>query len=206
MINLEEVLIYHITDVANLPGILAAGGLHSDAVMASQNPAVKIGYDRLKLRRLQELRVPCCANRFVGDFVPFYFCPRSPMLLAVNSGRSGRPPGAQRTVIHLVSTLAKGIATRRAWAVSSGNAAAYHTTFDDQLMAVAMIDWDAIRATSWQGRQHQKSAEFLLADFFPWIAFDQIGCLDSTIAAEVAGILRSSPHQPTVSVQRGWYY
>ena len=36
--DLEKILIYHITDVANLPGILAEGGLLSDAIMAKRNP------------------------------------------------------------------------------------------------------------------------------------------------------------------------
>lgn len=85
-VNPEEILIYHITDVANLSGILTAGGLHSDAVMALKHPEVVIGYDHIKLRRLRELTVPCCGDRHVGEFVPFYFCPRSPMLLAVNNG------------------------------------------------------------------------------------------------------------------------
>lgn len=31
--NPEQSLIYHITDVENMPGILADGGLHADAVM-----------------------------------------------------------------------------------------------------------------------------------------------------------------------------
>jgi hypothetical protein len=34
----EEVLVYHITDVMNLPGILAEGGLHSDVAMAQRKP------------------------------------------------------------------------------------------------------------------------------------------------------------------------
>lgn len=205
-VNPEEIPIYHITAVANLQGILAEGGLHSDAVMAQRHPDVVIGYDHIKRRRLEELTVGCCGNRFVGEFVPFYLCPRSPMLLAVNTGKTGRSPGSQRTIVHLQSTLAKGIATGRPWAVSSGNAGAYHTTFDDQLMAVAMLDWDAIHAASWAGRQHQKSAEFLLAEFFPWAAFDAIGCQNSAVAHQVAGILAGVEHRPAVSVQPSWYY
>lgn len=201
-----QIQIYHITDVANLPGILAEGGLNSDAVMAKRNPSVVIGYDHIKLRRLKEIAVTCCCNRFVGEFVPFYFCPRSPMLLAVNSGRTGRPPGCQRSVVHLVSTMSVGMATGRLWAVSSGNAGAYHTTFDDQLMAVAMLDWDAIRATQWAGRQHQKQAEMLVADFFPWSGFQAIGCHNSAIAQQVSALLAGVEHRPAVSVQPGWYY
>ena len=75
----EQRLIYHITDIDNLPSILAHGGLFSDAVMSGRDPTV-IGYDHIKRRRVTQIRVPCCGNRFVGEFVPFYLCPRSPML------------------------------------------------------------------------------------------------------------------------------
>lgn len=112
-VNPAEISIYHITHVANLPGILAEGGLHSDAAMARKNPALAIGYDHIKRRRMEELIVDCCAGRHVGEFVPFYFCPRSPMLLAVNSGLSGRPAGNQHTIVHLASTMDAGIKTGR---------------------------------------------------------------------------------------------
>lgn len=158
-VNPAEVLIYHITDVSNLPGIISEGGLHSDAVMARRNPSVVIGYNHIKRRRLEEITISCCDGRFVGEFVPFYLCPRSPMLLAVNSGRTGRTPGCQRTIVHLVSTLAAALATTGAWAVSSGNAGAFHTTFDNRLAAVENLEWEAIRATQWAGRQHEKQAE-----------------------------------------------
>ncbi len=163
----DQILIYHITDVRNLPGILAGGGLRSDAAMAQSNPAV-IGYGHIKQRRMTEIRVDCCGNRFVGEFVPFYFCPRSPMLFSVDRGNTGRPSGCQRTIVHLVSTLAVGMGQNRPWAISDGNAGAFHTAFSSELAALAGLDWAAIRATQWQGKTHQKSAEFLLADFFDW--------------------------------------
>lgn len=58
---------------------------------------------------MTQTRVDCCGGRFVGEFVPFYFCPRSPMLFTVNRGNTGRPLGCQRAIVHLVSTLAAGI-------------------------------------------------------------------------------------------------
>jgi ssDNA thymidine ADP-ribosyltransferase, DarT len=57
----DQTLIYHITDVENLPGILAGGGLRSDAAMAQHNPAV-IGYGHIKQRRMTEIRVACCGD------------------------------------------------------------------------------------------------------------------------------------------------
>jgi hypothetical protein len=71
----ERTLIFHITDVANLRGIIAENGLHSDAVMVKRSPEVIIGYDHIKKRRLKEIPVPCCGWRRVGEFVPVLFLP-----------------------------------------------------------------------------------------------------------------------------------
>lgn len=201
----DQVLIYHITDVENLPGILADGGLHSDAVIAGKTPAV-IGYDHIKARRLKELRVPCCEDRFVGAFVPFYFCPRSPMLYIINIGGTGRLAGCQQSVIHLVSTVAAGIGSGRAWAISSGNAGAFYASFAADLSALGGLDWAAIRATDWKGRISQKSAELLVADFFPWAGIHAIGCHNSDTAARVRGLIKSNLHRPPVTVEPTWYY
>jgi hypothetical protein len=169
-----QILIYHITDIENLPGILADDGLHSDAVMAQGNPTV-IGHNHIKERRLTQITVPCCNNRFVGEFVPFYFCPRSPMLYAINQGATGRPLGCQKTIVHLVSNVGVAVGLGQEWAISDGNAGAFHTSFDADLRALEDLNWQAIRARSWQGRTHEKSAEFLVADFFPWNCIQQIG-------------------------------
>jgi hypothetical protein len=203
--NPEQVLIYHITDVANLPAIIAENGLCSDAAMVKRNPEI-IGYDHIKKRRLKEIPVPCCEWRRVGEFVPFYFCPRSPMLFTINKGNTGRPVGCQSSILHLVSTMAAGIATGKAWAVSSGNAGAFHTTFSPKLDALESLDWAAIRATQWHGMQHQKSAEFLVADFFPWAAILEIGCANSGTADKARSILAGAVHQPIVTIKTNWYY
>lgn len=196
---------YDITDVENLPSILAEGGLHSDAVMAAKNPTV-IGYGHIKERRLKQIRVNCCGGRYVGEFVPFYSCPRSPMLYTTNQGATGRPAGCQRTILHLVSRLSVGIALRRAWAVSDGNAGAFHTWFGSTLAAIETLDWEAIRATDWQGKTHQKSAELLVADFFPWTGIHAVGCHNSGVANQVQDLVKSQHHRPSVTVERAWYY
>lgn len=202
----DKTLIYHITDVENLAGIIAEGGLHSDAAMVKREPNVIIGYDHIKKRRLKEIPVPCCGGRYVGEFVPFYFCPRSPMLFTINKGNTGRPAGCQKTIVHLVSTVAKGIATGRAWAVSSGNAGAFHTTYFATTDALERLDWPAIRAFQWKGVQHQKMAEFLVADFFPWAGIQEIGCQTLATVVKVQEILTATDSRPPVGVKAGWYY
>lgn len=202
----EQTAIYHITDVENLTSILTAGGLWSDARLAQKQPGTVIGYTHIKERRMKEIRVPCCQNRFVGEFVPFYFCPRSPMLYTLNRGNTGRPEGCQRTVVHLVSNVAEAIRLGRPWAVSDGNAGAFYTSFHASLEALADLDWSAIRANDWQGRPREKMAEFLMADTFPWTGIQAIGCHNAGVAGQVRDLLHNQTHKPLVSVQPGWYY
>ena len=203
----DQTLIYHITDVDNLPGILAGGGLRSDAAMAQHNSEV-IGYEHIKQRRMTAIRVDCCGGRFVGEFVPFYFCPRSPMLYTVNLGNTGRAPGCQNSIVHLVATLAAGINQNRPWAISDGNAGAFHTAFSTELNALDGLDWAAIRATQWQGLTHKKSAEFLIADLFDWSGLQSIACYNEETAQKVRALLTPDTllHKPVVKIESNWYY
>src|SRR5262245_4913722 len=73
--------LYHITHGRNLAGIIADGCLWSDAEMAGRGgPEAAIAMSKIKERRLKELSVLCHPGTKVGQFVPFYFCPRSVML------------------------------------------------------------------------------------------------------------------------------
>lgn len=197
--------IYHITDLANLRRIVDAGGLYSDVAMAEHDCEV-IGYDHIKKRRATEIRVECCGNRFVGEFVPFYYCPRSPMLYTINKGKTGRPAGCQKTIIHLVSSVEAALVNANDWAISDGNAGAFHSLFTNNLAELGNLDWKAIRATNWQGMTHQKMAEFLVVDFFPWKAVERVGCMDPKTATEVREILDGTVHCPMAFVERSWYY
>src|ERR1044071_7424947 len=76
--------IYHITHVDNLSSILAEGGLWSDAAMIARGgPEASIGMSNIKQRRLG-LSVKCHRPDRVGEYVPFYFCPRSIMLYLIH--------------------------------------------------------------------------------------------------------------------------
>src|SRR5262245_43359662 len=99
--------IYHITHVDNLPSIIAEGGLHSDATMiARAGPVNAIGMSNIKARRLA-LPVACHPTDKVGEYVPFYFCPRSIMLFVIH--RANHPDlsfrGGQQPIVHLEADL-----------------------------------------------------------------------------------------------------
>lgn len=88
-------LIFHITHVKNLAGIIEAGFLFSDsACRAGSAKPVNIGYSHIKDRRLKR-KVPCAAKGTLGDYVPFNFCPRSVMLYVVSRGHDDYQGGQE---------------------------------------------------------------------------------------------------------------
>jgi ssDNA thymidine ADP-ribosyltransferase DarT-like protein len=205
--DLTKTHLYHITDISNLPSILANGGLLSDCALATVAHQV-IGYSNIKLRRMTQYRIECCDNRFVGEFVPFYFCPRSPMLYTVNLGNTGRPPGCQASIVHLVTTVAVAVSQGRPYAISDVNAGTGYATFSCDLASIddpAHLRWGDITSNQWKGRMHFKQAEFLVADRFDWSGIVHIGCHNAPVAAQVANLLPQHGG-PSISVRPGWYY
>ena len=76
--------IYHVVHVDRLASIVHDGCLWSDSVIIDhQHPGTTIGMGSIKQRRLA-LPVDCHPGTFVGEFVPFYFCPRSIMLYVIH--------------------------------------------------------------------------------------------------------------------------
>jgi hypothetical protein len=205
--------IYHITHRDNLAYIIEAGCLWSDRrLLTMQGGRVVIGFDKIKRRRLQELGVSCHPATKVGDYVPFYFCPRSPMLYVIQKKNADLTyKGGQEEVLHLVSSVERAIeaADGRPWAFSDGNAGARYTRFSNDLDKIDdHVAWDAVNAKYWSDpvvKEH-KQAEFLLYESCPWTAIQEIGVINQSVAEAVEGVLASAAHQPRVLVKPDWYY
>ena len=102
--------------------------------MSRRTGTTVIGMDNIKRRRLN-LPVSCHNGTHVGDYVPFYFCPRSIMLYVIY--RANAPElqyrGGQDPIIHLEADLRTVIqwaeTARHPWAFSLSNAGATYAQF-----------------------------------------------------------------------------
>lgn len=204
--------IYHITHVNNLPEIIVAGCLWADRLIKQRGVNTVIGFDHIKRRRLDEIEVNCHPDSHVGDYVPFYFCPRSVMLYLIYRRNSRLNfKGGQDEIVHLVSTVetAIGAAANRPWAYSDGNASASYTKFYSEMGRMnEIIDWEAVRAEQWAepAVKNKKQAEFLIHDSFAWTAFLEIGVIDQSMKDRVDADLTAAEHRPIVRVHPDWYY
>ena len=154
----------------------------------------------------------CHPSTNVGHYVPFYFCPRSPMLYVIHRRNAELTyQGGQDRIVHLVSRIDIAIqnAGGRPWAFSDGNAGARYARFSNDLAQFDnFVDWNAVQATYWSDPtiKERKQAEFLVHQQFPWTGFFAIGVINQSVADEVRGLLASQVHCPEVVVKRDWYY
>ncbi len=95
--------IYHIVHLDRLASIIAADGLLCDAQIAAQSTlGTTIGMSGIKQRRLTELKLTSHPSLFVGQCVPFYFCPRSIMLYLIHQRNHELTyKGGQEPILHL---------------------------------------------------------------------------------------------------------
>jgi len=206
-IDINKTWIYHITDAANLPSIIQQGGLYSDvAIKNNGGPLSDIGYSHIKARRSTEIKVNCCDNRFVGEFVPFYYSPRSVMLFTVNRGLTGKPKGHQSEIIHLVSNVSTAIKVGNPWAISDGNAGSNSAIFNQNVEFLGDLNWEAINAKYWSEVTFEKQAEFLVANFYPFSSIMGIGCYNDEMTQRVQSMLNTTGRSLPVVTKPDWYY
>jgi hypothetical protein len=197
--------------VDNLASIVADGFLWPDAVMVKRAGTRGIGNNEIKTDRLA-LPVSCHPGTMVGQYVPFYFCPRSVMLYVIS--KRNHPNVAYRegqgSVVHIVADLQQVVEWANAnghhWAFTAINAANRAADFYSDLSDLSKVDWVAVNATSWVSCRDQKMAEFLVCDRFPWELVRGIGVYSEAVGAQVVRTYGGSAHRPQVKVKRDWYY
>ena len=204
--------IYHICHVDRLASIVASGGLLSDAALLERElPGTVIGMSGIKQRRLNELKLESHRQLYVGQCVPFYFCPRSVMLFLIHRRNAELAyQGGQGAIIHLEADLHAAVAwaneQRKRWAFTLSNAGAYYFEDRADLAQLDEIDWSAVQARQWQSSKEGKQAEFLLEQSFPWHLVERIGVLNLAVHAQVAHALPVQGHRPLVEIKTDWYY
>lgn len=205
--------LYHITHVDRLPSIVADGQLWWDReVLHRAPPGTSIGMSSIKQRRLNALRLSSHPALYVGDCVPFYFCPRSVMLYLIHQGNHPELGyrGGQEPIIHFEADLRAVVSwanvNRRSWAFTLSNAGANY--FEDRcdLTQLDQINWTAVQARDWKALKEAKQAEFLLEHAFPWHLVERIGVRADTTYHLVVNGLPGTGHRPAVEVRPEWYY
>jgi hypothetical protein len=206
--------IYHIVHWDKLASIVADRHLLCDAALLQRAPVgTTIGMNRIKQRRLNELRLSCHPDLYVGQCTPFYFCSRSVMLFLIHRRNEELTfKGGQEPIVHLEADLHDAVEWAeqqgRRWAFTLSNAGAYYFEDRSDLAQLNEIKWDSVQARQWSERaiKEGKQAEFLLEHSFPWTLIERIGVYSNAFVQPVSAAMGDAAHRPIIEIRRDWYY
>ena len=206
--------IYHIVHVDKLEAIAADGYLWSDTELALLPvTGTVIGMSNIKARRMNELELNSHPGLFVGQCVPFYFCPRSVMLFLIHRQNAQLTyRGGQGPIVHLVADLYAVIAWAQAyaqrWAFTLTNAGSRYFVDRCDVAHLNEINWDAVQTSQWSGSptKEQKQAEFLIERRFPWHLVEEIAVIDQATGHKAVHAIAGVAHRPSVQIRPSWYY
>lgn len=169
-------LVWHFTTWANLEKVVYSGGLLCDRQAESAEPVGNPGIKSNRMNRSVVLQPPETGyprNVTVGDHVPFYFAPRSPMLYVVLQG-STEYKGDHTGLVMLGTCIRTVVESNLAWCVSDRNAGTHLVRFSQALPTLGdFIDFELMTQFDWRNteddpdRQSRRAAEFLVLTQVP---------------------------------------
>jgi hypothetical protein len=208
----ECVPIFHITHVENLGPILNKG-------LVSHNECVSKGvrYHRIGDADIKETRssFPVRAQPFgfLGDYVPFYLGPRSPMQYRIHMKSVAGYDGSELEVIFLVSSVETLLRQPLTCVHTNGQANARFTQHFQGLEGIeANVEWEVIRGKYWHStaqypdRMRKRLAEVLVHKSFPFDAVEGIAVANEAMAQRVNKVLISNATTCPVMQKPAWYY
>jgi hypothetical protein len=218
----DPVRLFHITAIANLPAICGAGAL----LAKNQLAASGVVYQNIAHQGAQGARahrqMPDPPGGLLHGYVPFYFAPRSPMLMAIDGGRVEGCPWRQADIVHIETTVERAAADGQFVFFDRNATYAYADAFTD-LAKLDRVAWDLILEAPrldgfckyfndksdperYVGRREKRMAEFMVHGRLPLDRITRLGVIDKQKAEQVTAILRRGGIDLPVVVMRDWYF
>ncbi len=220
---LEPTPVFHITAIDNLKSIAANGAILAKNVVLARNlEAANIAYEGIQGRRAAKA-VPIEPGGTLHDYVPFYFAPRSPMLMTINGGNVPGCDYRQDDIVHLASNAQFIRDGGNKFVFSDLHAAKDFSEFFNDLKDLDKIDWSIFfenpliegyckywnskhMPSKYMHRQESRMAEFLVHQQLPIAAISEIGVRTTEGETRVRDSLKGTGWNPSVKVVPGWYF
>jgi len=207
----ERGLLFRITHIANLPWLLV-NGLHCANAATTDPRFVTIGNPDLIGKRAHR-PVPHPPGGTLADYVPFYFTPKSPMLLNIKTGYAGLNPRSNEEIVILVSSCqamsdhqVSMLYTDRHAYVSTARWTAEPRDLAD------MLDWDILRrhdfarSDQYPDKVERYQAEALAHRHVPPAALLGIGCFSPAVQSAVAAQVPANAPALRAVVRPDWFF
>ena len=216
--NLDQIKIYRILHIKNIPHVISKGITHKDSPDANSN-FVEIGdVSLINKRNTKKVNVDN-GNTFntietitLGDFTPFYFGVKMPMLYVIQHGgnfvEKASKPG---DIVYVACSVKLIINSDLVYYFSDGHATDSFTTFynrEEINQLPNIVDWTAIKTPYWGGQvnlniKRKKQAEFLVKGDVPPNFIIGYGCFNDIAKQK---LVESGVDEQLVKVIPNAYY
>lgn len=174
--SIDKICLYRMTHIDNIPHILQYGIVHRSSPNRS-SCFVSIGDKSLIDYRNTKSVFVGSKTIVLGDFIPFYFGVRMPMLYVIQHGGNYVEKARKaEEIVYVVVPLKEIVESGSLYYFSDGHATDSLTTFydaNDIKELPSIIDWDAVKSRFWSGDgietdiKRRKQAEFLVKEDLP---------------------------------------
>lgn len=212
LINPDKRYCYRICHIDNLRHLLNVGMCSKYHPLADPN-FVSIGnIEIINARDTTDVQIAGYGK--VGEYVPFYFTPRSIMLYNIVTGhRAPKVPKVPRENILVIRCLIEQLAKCGRYFFTDGQANVSNGTnhFHD-LKDLDKIDWAIIQTSSFSkstddlDRARRYQAEFLVHDHVPVSAVESIVVYNKIAQARVEAQLKELQKDLSVQIIRNYFF
>ena len=182
MSDLSKIYLFRMTHIGNIPHILEYGITHISSANSNKN-YIPIGDPNLISNRNTFLMPN---GKTLGQFIPFYFGVRMPMLYVIQHGYNGVSTTKAEEIVYCISNVQQVISHNLPYVFTNGHAVDGFTTFyneSDVNQILSVIDSKAIKAKYWivdndLDLKRRKEAEFLVESDLPpttiigWVVYN----------------------------------
>ena len=203
----REIDAYRMTHIDNIPHILENGITHPSCTSA--NPEyVPIGDTSLiASRNARQLG----SGKTLGNYIPFYFSKRTPMLFVIQHGHNSVPIVAPENIVYCVCSLDAIVSLGSDFLFSDGHAYNKLSSFYDSshLSEIeTILDWEAIHDIYWKDEQdtdkkRRKEAECLIGADIPLTFIKQFVVYNDDAKEK---LLIFGVEEEMIEVNAGYYF
>lgn len=168
--NLADVKVFRMTHIDNIPHILQNGITHRNSPNANPNYTPIGDNSLISARNSKNITASNGISICLGDFIPFYFGVRMPMLYVIQNGFNNVPKINPEEIVYLVCSMEDLAKNNHEIYFSDGHATNKLSSLYDKSELnnlVSILDRTSIESNDWGGSENtdlkrKKSAEFLV--------------------------------------------
>ncbi|MFD0795250.1 DUF4433 domain-containing protein [Mucilaginibacter litoreus] len=193
-ILIDKIWLYRVVHIENVAHILGNGLTTKSHEKADPN-YMNIGDSKLVKQRSDYPVGVIPPGGVLGDYVPFYLGPLSPMLLNIKTGHRGITKRPQTEIVYLCCNLQFVIHHCNEWCFTDGHAKDALTSFYNDLNFLDQIDWNLVKERYWKNteeytdKMRRKQAEFLVKHEVPTSCISHIIVYDAEASTSIQKLI-----------------